>query len=104
MAAYGNTVLGLPGLRAFWRLAEPTGTNADELVNNLDGTYTNTPTQGVTSLININEPSDKAATFVKASQESVLIPDNVALDGYTQLTLAAWVKVASQPVNSAGQQ
>ena len=63
---YAQAVRTTAGLRAYWRLAETTGTSAnDESTNNLDGVYENTPTLGITGLL----AGDR--TLTKTTREAV---------------------------------
>lgn len=79
----------------YWRLGETTGTNADdETANNRDGTYTNTPTLGVTGAL--NGDANKAVTFTAAQSEYVTIADNNAWSANTTLSVEAWAKVTSK--------
>jgi PKD repeat protein len=87
---YAQAVRTTAGLRAYWRLAETTGTNAnDETGNNLDGTYENTPTLGTAGLL-IGD-SNKAVDLTRSSSERITVADNTLLDP-TNLTLEAWVR------------
>jgi YD repeat-containing protein len=96
---YAQTVRTTAGLRAYWRLAEATGTNAnDETVNNLDGTYENTPTLGIAGLL-IGD-SNKAIDLTRTQSERVSVADNTLLDP-TTISLEAWVRPDS--ALSAGQ-
>jgi len=72
-ADYDRLVLG-DGPIAYWRLGEPSGTNAnDETANNRDGTYVNTPTLGVAG--NLVGDSDTAVSF-NGSDETVTVTDS----------------------------
>jgi YD repeat-containing protein len=87
---YAQAVRTTAGLRAYWRLAETTGTTAnDETTNNLDGTYENTPTLGTAGLL--AGDSNRAVDLVRSSSERVTVADNTLLDP-TNLTLEAWVR------------
>jgi hypothetical protein len=87
---YAQAVRTTTGLRAYWRLAETTGTTAnDETTNNLDGTYENTPTLGTAGLL--AGDSNRAVDLVRSSSERVTVADNTLLDP-TNLTLEAWVR------------
>jgi YD repeat-containing protein len=87
---YAQAVRTTAGLRAYWRLGETTGTNAnDETTNNLDGVYENTPTLGVTGLL--TGDSNRAVDFTRSSSERVTVADNTLLDP-TNITLEAWVR------------
>jgi hypothetical protein len=87
---YAQAVRTTAGLRAYWRLAETTGTSAnDESTNNLDGVYENTPTLGITGLL--AGDTNRAADFTRNSSERVSVNDNTLLDP-TNVTLEAWVR------------
>jgi PKD repeat protein len=87
---YAQAVRTTAGLRAYWRLAETTGTTAqDETTNNLDGTYENTPTLGTAGLL-VGD-TNKAVDLTRSSSERVTVADNTLLDP-TNLTLEAWVR------------
>jgi PKD repeat protein len=87
---YAQAVRTTAGLRAYWRLAETTGTTAnDETTNNLDGTYENTPTLGAAGLL--AGDSNRAVDLVRSSSERITVADNTLLDP-TNLTLEAWVR------------
>ena len=83
-------------LTGYFRLGELTGTNAnDSSSTNNDGTYTGSPTLGVTG--SILGDKDTAATF-NGSTQYVLASDNNAYDfGTGDYSLEAWVKRTSQP-------
>jgi PKD repeat protein len=96
---YAQAVRTTAGLRAFWRLAETTGTNAnDETANNLDGVYENTPTLGTAGLL-VGD-SNRAVDLTRSQSERVTVADNTLLDP-TNVTLEAWVRPDS--ALSAGQ-
>jgi hypothetical protein len=87
---YAQAVRTTAGLRAYWRLAETSGTNAnDETANNLDGVYENTPTLGTAGLL-VGD-SNKAVDLASSQSERVTVADNTLLDP-TNLTLEAWVR------------
>ncbi len=75
----------------YWRLGEDAGVTAeDATANNLDGTYTNTPTLGEAGPPNTG---DTAVQFAAASSEYVTIADAAALDiGLQDFTLEVWFK------------
>ncbi len=88
---YFNTVDSTSGLVGYWRLNEPSGTNAnDESATNNDGTYTNTPTLSATG--GLASDSDTATSFNASQSEYVTIPDNDAYSVTTtgELTVEAW--------------
>jgi len=75
---------------AYWRLGEQSGTNANDDTAGLhDGTYTNTPTLGVTGLL--VENGDTAIDFNSAQTEYVTIPDADELDVVAPFTCVVWV-------------
>lgn len=80
-------------LVAWWKLDETSGTNAaDSTGNGHDGTYTNTPTLGVTGAFG----TSKAVTFANASSQYVLFDDSSAYPvGNTGLTVSFWINVTS---------
>jgi hypothetical protein len=87
---YAQAVRTTSGLRAYWRLAETSGTTAqDETANNLDGVYENTPTLGTAGLL-VGD-TNKAVDLTASSSERVTVADNTLLDP-TNLTLEAWVR------------
>jgi hypothetical protein len=60
--SYSSTVLATSGLIGYWRLGEPSGTNAnDEAAGGNDGTIAGSPTMGVTGLQ--TSDADTAITF-----------------------------------------
>jgi Concanavalin A-like lectin/glucanases superfamily len=86
----------------YFRLNEPSGTNANDLGSaNNDGTYTNTPTLGVTGAI-LTDPTDTAVTFAAAQSEYVTIPDVAASDVGDTFTFEAWVKINGAPAGNIG--
>jgi hypothetical protein len=57
-------ILGTANLMAYWRFAEPSGTLAeDSSGNDVDGTYVNSPTLGVPSLLEHYENDDLSVAF-----------------------------------------
>lgn len=79
----------LRGLRGFWPLGEPSGSRADAHSNFLL-TDNNTVTQG-DGLIG------KAAVFVESNSEYLSVPDHPFLAGGSEMTVTAWVNLASTP-------
>jgi hypothetical protein len=97
---YADKILLTTNLRAYYRLEDPSGTIAnDRSLNALNGTYTNSPALGQTSLININDPADKAVDFARASSHWVAVPDNALLDGAAQWSVIAWVRPDTAPTS-----
>ena len=97
-ADYRNTVLGLCPL-GYWRLGEPSGTNAvDETLRN-DGTYTNTPTLGVTGAL--TGDTDTAVTFAQATSEYVTMGDVLDITYDTAFSLSIWGKTTYSATTQA---
>lgn len=90
---YVDMVMATPGLSAYWRLGEPSGTNAANEVGSLAGTYQNTPTLGVTGAL--SGDSDTGITLTAASSEYVSVPDDPSLDLGNTLSILIWIKRAS---------
>jgi len=75
---------------AYWRLGESSGTNAADETGTHNGTYTNTPTLGVTGIMQ-DGSGDLAADFVAASAEYVLGQDWAVMDFTSgSFSLEAW--------------
>lgn len=90
---YKNTITSTSGLVGYWRLGEGGGTVAEDLSSTAnDGTYTNTPTLGVTGAI--QGDNDTSAYFDNASTEDVNISDNDVYSPSTtnKLSFELWVK------------
>jgi hypothetical protein len=85
---YAYLVQATPGLRGYWRLGEPSGTIARDMVGLNDGTYVANPTKGVTGAL-VGD-SDTAVTF-NGTTQCVTIPDANALDLGDIFSLEAWV-------------
>lgn len=123
---YSELVLGHANLRAFWKLAdlsgsafnsnyrnavtahttslktylrlgESSGTLAnDETANNYDGTYVNTPTLGVTGAV--ASTGDKAITLASASLQHLTVAQDVGLrPGTADYSIELWLKRTSNP-------
>lgn len=81
---------------AYWRLGESTGTTADNLGSlgsAVDGTYSNSPTLGASSLL-WSGYRNSAADF-DGVNDGVLIPDNSSINtasSYAQKTIELWFK------------
>ena len=65
---YSSTIKG-DSPAAYWRLGEPSGTNANDEIGIADGTYAGSPTLGVTGLL-VGD-TDTAVTFSRASTQKV---------------------------------
>ncbi|MGE5747784.1 MAG: LamG domain-containing protein, partial [Solirubrobacterales bacterium] len=87
---YGTTVLDTPGLVSYWRLGEMSGTNANDWAGANDGTYTNTPTLGVTGAL-IGDP-DTAVSLNAAQNEYVNVGDAPMLDVGDMFSVELWFK------------
>lgn len=95
MASYRDTAIALSPTH-YWRLDEPSGTNANDEIGTLDGTYVNTPTLGATGLI----AEGSAVTFSRASTQRMTIPDHADLKGMTSYSLVMVIKLtANIPVS-----
>lgn len=95
MSDYKTEVLAL-GPVGYWRLGESSGTNAVDEVGTNDGTYTNTPTLGVTGAL--AEDLDTAVTFASASSEYTTHGDVLDFDRTDPFTLACWMKTSSDTI------
>jgi hypothetical protein len=90
MATYPTVVLATPNLAAYWKLAELSGTVADDSgPNNLDLTYTGTPTFGADSLL--PNVTDKSVEFNGSTQYAVRAVAS-QLQGGSALTVEMWVR------------
>lgn len=70
-ATYQSVILATSGLIGYWRLGEPSGTNADDISTaNHDGTYVNSPTLGVAGAL--TGDSDTAVTFNGTTQDMTM--------------------------------
>jgi hypothetical protein len=90
--SYRDYVLGLSGLRGYWRLTETSGTVARDLTGRNDGAYQQSPSLGT----EIGPRGGTAAKF-NGIDQGVLISAAVTTVT-TGWTLAAWVK----PTATAG--
>ncbi len=76
---------------AWYRMGEPSGTNAADEIGSNDGTYGNTPTLGVAGAL--TGDSDTAITF-NGTDEQITVPDHASLDLGDVVTVEAWVNSA----------
>lgn len=88
--AYFSLVASDPGLLAYWRLGETSGTTAIDATGSHNGTYVNKPALGSAGAI-VNDP-DTSVTFNGTSQR-VNVPalpsvQNFSIEGWTYLTKA----------------
>jgi hypothetical protein len=86
--SYGALVAGRPGLLAYWRLGESSGTTAGDTTGTYSGTYVNGPALGSAGAI-AGDP-DTAVTFNGTSQR-VTVPalpaaGDFSIEGWTYLT------------------
>jgi len=89
-ASYSTTILADSPV-GYWRLGEPSGTNAnDETANNYDGTYTGTCTLNVTGLL--TGDSDKSVSV--AGSGHVVLPSGVN-PWSSDFSVEMWLKPAS---------
>ncbi len=76
----------------YLKLNEASGTNAnDQTGNNLDGTYTNTPTLGQASLL-AGDTSNLCVSLDNTQSEYVIINDNDLLDIRDNFTIEIWTR------------
>ena len=97
-ATYQSTILTDAPV-GYWRLGEPSGTTATDAGSGAhNGTYTNTPTLGVTGALTGN--TDTAVTFASGSAQRVAIAANptTVIDNFA---LECWVKLPSLTVQFA---
>lgn len=79
---------------AYWRFNETSGTTAtDSSGNGIAGTYVNTPTLGESGPL--AESGNTAVRFTRSSQEYMNVAATFGGVGWNQLTVEAWVNVAS---------
>jgi concanavalin A-like lectin/glucanase superfamily protein/lysyl oxidase/fibronectin type III domain protein len=96
-SAYSKAVLA-DGPAGYWRLGDTGTTTAVDSAAGDDGTYTNGPAQGQTSLL--AGDAANAATAFDGSNDYVKIPTTGALSPTGRLTLETWIKPTLLP--SAG--
>ncbi len=79
---------------AYWRFNETSGTTAaDSSGNGIAGTYVNTPTLGESGPL--AGPGNTAVRFTRSSQEYMNVAATFGGAGWNELTVEAWVNVAS---------
>jgi hypothetical protein len=76
-----------------WPLDETGGTNAEDVIGTSDGTYTGSPTLGVTGLI----AEGTAVDFERGSNQYVAVPDHADWDNFTSMSAIMVVKFESAP-------
>jgi hypothetical protein len=92
--SYRDTVLGQPGLLAYWRLGDSSGTTAADAQGNRPGTYAGGVTLGAPGAV-VND-TDTAATF-NGSTGRVGLP---ALPSTTDFTISGWTDLAAGAANN----
>lgn len=91
MSAYSDVVLADSPL-LYWRLGEPSGTNADDATaNNRDGTYVGSPTLGGAGALAAD--ADTSAAFSGTEQ---YVSSSYALTQGSSYTFEAWVNRTNQ--------
>jgi hypothetical protein len=93
--AYADLILDTPGLVAYWRLAERSGTVARDELQAHDGTYVGAVTLDRPALL--TQETNPAAHFDGTSH--VQIGNPPSLNFSTALTLEAWAKRSAQPAS-----
>jgi hypothetical protein len=78
---------------AYWRLDEPSGTNADDVVGSNDGTYQNTPTLGATGAL--LRSTNTAASFASGQSEYVSTPLATFGTGQDSPVIELWLKTTT---------
>ena len=90
MSAYSDRITSLSPI-SYYRLGETLGAGtATDVMGANNGTYVNTPTQGVAGAIFAD--ADTATSFAKASTEYVLCKTGNIVGGLTDMTIEAWIK------------
>lgn len=87
--AYNPAVLTTPGLVAYWRLGEPSGTTAADSFGSNTGTHFGGVTPGAAGLL--TNDADLAASF-DGTNDYVNVPDSAALSPTTAISVEAWIK------------
>jgi hypothetical protein len=90
-SGYGQLVLGTPGLRAYYRLGERSGTTACELVAGRNGTLAGSVALGQAGAL-AGDPDTSAGL---AGGGSVRVPPSSALSSARGLSVEAWVRPAA---------
>jgi hypothetical protein len=92
VASFRETLMALSPT-AYWWLDETSGTNANEEIAGLDGTYTGSPTLGVTGLI----AEGTAVDFERGSAQYVSVADDAAWDNASSLSMLMVVQFETAP-------
>jgi hypothetical protein len=74
---------------SYWRLGEPSGTEAADVKAANNGTYKGTPTLGAAGLL-LADPS--TAATLNGTTQYVSVPDSASLDLGDVFTYEAWIK------------
>ena len=96
--SYEQTILAALPV-GYWRLGEPSGTDAADEMGTHDGVYTASPTLGVTGALAGN--ADTAITLPSGAYVSVADNDDAFDFGATAFSLECWVKRATISLNAA---
>jgi hypothetical protein len=89
-SAYSGRVAGTPGLEAYWRLGETTGTNAVSVTGTNPGIYLGSPLLGQPGAI---VDDTNGAVGLSSLLHRISVPDSSSLDLQDgPLTLEAWIK------------
>jgi hypothetical protein len=92
-ASYGQVIMA-DGPLTYWRLDETSGTTAADSTGRAPGTYTNSPTLGVTSGVT---GGNKSVTFTDLSSDMIVVGDVDDFAGTSPFTVELWM--APTPVN-----
>lgn len=85
---YKSQILSTPGLGAYWRLGEASGTTARDAAGTTDGTYTNGPTLGQSGAL--TGDSDKAVSL-DGVNDYVNVGDVYDFSGTASFSAEAWI-------------
>lgn len=97
MSGYKPLILSETGLVAYWRLGEPSGTSAVDIVAANNGTYTNSPVLGAAGAL--EDDPDTAVTFAAASSRWVDIPTGSYAFSNGPYSGECWFNMASSGAN-----
>ena len=87
--AFNLAVLSTPGLAAYWRLADASGTTMTDATGTNSGTYHNGVTRGATSLLTTD--ADAAAGF-DGSDDYAAVSDSASLSPTSAMSVEGWFK------------
>ena len=92
--------LAQPQTEGYWKLDEGSGdTAADSSGNGYDGTFQNTPTWS-TNTPSTHFTNSNSLSFDRADADYVNIPGTTNINGLSQISLSAWVRLASTPTGA----